>query len=127
MKVLQQSLFWKAVKLPKINTKTIYQETNILSVNQINAQIKLTEVWKAPNDKLYPIKWTKRNDVIQRPGLKSFNKPDLLVNGKSCSQSDAFINDAAKLWNDAPSVIKSCMTLHQAKKQIKIYIKTLPI
>ena len=33
--------------LDQINTKIIYKETNLLSVNQINAQIKLLEVWKS--------------------------------------------------------------------------------
>ena len=35
--------------LDRINTKTIFNETKILSVNQIMAQIKLAEVWKSLN------------------------------------------------------------------------------
>ena len=31
----------------RINTKAIFNETNILSVNQLNAQAKLMEVWKS--------------------------------------------------------------------------------
>ena len=50
--------------------KQIFKETNLLSVNQINAQIKLTEVWKSQNTDSYPIEWTKREDVIKRQGLK---------------------------------------------------------
>ena len=38
----------------KISTKTIFNDTNLLSVNQINAQFKLTEVWKSLNVKNYP-------------------------------------------------------------------------
>ena len=35
--------------MDRINTKLIFKETNLLSVNQLNAQIKLTEVWKSQN------------------------------------------------------------------------------
>ena len=47
--------------------------------------------------------------------------------GKSRSQSQTFINDAATIWNEAPHAVKDYTSLHQAKNQIKIVIKTLPI
>ena len=34
---------------------TIFKDTKLLSVNQINAQIKLLEVWKSKNFQAYPI------------------------------------------------------------------------
>ena len=34
----------------KISTKSMLEKHNMLAVNQINAQIKLTEMWKALND-----------------------------------------------------------------------------
>ena len=49
------------------------------------------------------------------------------VKGKTCIQSQTFINDAAKIWNNAPSDIKECKSIYAAKKQIKIYIQSLPI
>ena len=36
--------------------KTLLDNQNMLSVNQIAAQIKLTEMWKASNDPQYSIK-----------------------------------------------------------------------
>ena len=39
----------------KIKTKSIAQNLKMLSVNQINAQVKLTEMWKAQNIEDYPI------------------------------------------------------------------------
>ena len=33
--------------MDKVNTEKIIHDTKLLSVNQINAQIKLQEVWKA--------------------------------------------------------------------------------
>ena len=111
----------------KINTKVIFKETNLLSVNQINAQIKLTEVWKSTNNAAYPTKWTCRKDVLLRTGLKDKNKPDLVITGKTHLQSMSFINDAAKIWNEAPLNIKESKTLITAKKYIKLFVKTLPI
>ena len=40
----------------KISTKFMLSKFNLLSVNQMNAQIKLTEIWKSVNVKNYPIK-----------------------------------------------------------------------
>ena len=113
--------------LDKINTKVIFKETNLLSINQINAQIKLLEVWKSKNFDSYPIKWLNRKDEIIRGGLKCSNKPDLIIKGKTSLQSQTFINDAASIWNSAPSTLKECNTLGSVKKQINLFIRTLPI
>ncbi len=42
------------------STKTLLDNQNMLSVNQIAAQIKLKEMWKASNDPQYPIKMKTR-------------------------------------------------------------------
>ena len=91
------------------------------------AQIKLTEVWKSLNLADYPIQWMNRTEVMQKTGLKSSNKPDLITTGKTNLQDSTFINDAARIWNAAPAAIKSCETLFAVKKQIKIFVRTLPI
>ena len=113
--------------MDRIGTKTIFKETNLLSINQLNAQIKLLEVWKSQNIKSYPTKWKTRKEELKREGLKSNNKPELVINGRTHLQSLTFINDAANVWNNAPCAIKECTSLSTVKKQIKIYIKTLPI
>ena len=43
--------------------------------------------------------------------------------GKSHSQSQTFINDAAKIWNEAPCAVKDCTSLHQAKTKLKSLLK----
>ena len=35
----------------------VFRDQNLLSINQLNAQIKLSEVCKSKNDANYPIKW----------------------------------------------------------------------
>ena len=85
------------------------------------------KVWKVQNNKSYPTQWLNRKDDIKREGLKDNNKPYLVIKGKSCIQTQTFINDAAKVWNNAPSDIKECKSLHLAKNQIKSFVKTLPL
>ena len=41
----------------KISNKEIFLKNNLLSVNQLNCQIKLTEVWKSVNNQNYPLQW----------------------------------------------------------------------
>ena len=87
----------------------------------------LVEVWKSINIKDYPIQWKRRSDIMQKDGLKSSNKPELVITGRSAIQDSTFINDATRVWNKAPSAVRDCKTLYTVKKQIKIYIRTLPI
>ena len=96
-------------------------------MNQLNAQIKLLEVWKASQDPKYPTQWDKRRDHQKRTGLKTSNKPELITSGKTRIQENTFFNDAAHLWNTAPKSIKDCKTVSAAKKQIKLFVKMLPL
>jgi hypothetical protein len=50
----------KALVSDRKSTKTLLENQNMLSINQIAAQIKLTEMWKASNDPQYPIKMKTR-------------------------------------------------------------------
>ena len=111
----------------KIRTKNIAQDLNMLSTNQINAQIKLTEVWKILNVENYP------QMGIQKPNSegpmlsRAASRGDLLVKGKTELRQSSFINDAAKIWNSAPLNIKLCKTISSEKTAIKKFVKTLPI
>ena len=113
--------------MDRINTNVIFNDIKILSVNQMNAQIKLLEVWKSIYVNSYPLKWVTREDSIIKQGLKFTNKPDLVVNGHSKPQMQSFFNDAAVLWNLAPKQIKECKSIGTVKKCIKTFVKTLPI
>ena len=113
--------------LDKIPTVHIFNELKMKSVNQINAQTKLLDVWKALQSERHPNKWTRRNDVNQEQRTRSAvtNKLNEASGGKIITST--FISDAAKVWNAAPESIKSCKLLYTVKKQIKLYTATLPI
>ena len=100
----------------------------MLSINQINAQIKLTEAWKAlNNDKVNPINSL---NIKQNEGdrmSRSATNGNLMEQGTSNMAKQTFINDSARVWNRAPQTIKNCTSLYSAKKEIKKFVKTLPV
>ena len=99
----------------------------MLSANQINAQVKLTEMWKAQYLDNYPIKGDKQTTNEENRSTRSTTRGDLIIHGNSEISRSAFINDASKMWNNVPVLIKQCKTLYSAKKQIKKFVTTLPL
>ena len=47
--------------------------------------------------------------------------------GRSKLTQSTCISDSIKLWNVAPSAITESTTLYKAKKEIKKFVRTLPI
>ena len=109
------------------STKALLNKIEMLSVNQLNASIKLTELWKAVNNADCPLKIT--NAVYENPlrQMRTRNDNALVENGVTELRKATFLNDGIRLWNFAPDEIKSCKSLYSVKKQIKIFAKTLPI
>ena len=103
------------------------RETDLLSVNQTSAQIKLTEMWKATRDTKYPIKV----DVIQEKqtgiGTRRNQSIQIQETGRTNVVIQSFVGDAARLWNKAPAEIKLAKTISSAKQAIKKFVKTLPV
>ena len=68
--------------LYKVNTEKILHDTKILSVNQLNAQIKLQEVWKAKNNINYPTQWAIDPKLVDAR-TRLVQTESLIVVGKS--------------------------------------------
>ena len=111
----------------KIPISVLLEKFKLLSVNQLNAQVKLLEMWKVTYVEGYPLKVVHQNvkesgmstraDIKKRPceiGMK-------ILTRKTC------ISDAIKIWNKAPESITYCVSLYTAKKEIKKFVKSLPI
>ena len=111
----------------KIRTKNIAQDLNMLSTNQINAQAKLTEIWKILNVENYPQMGIQKQNREGPMLSRAASRGDLLVKGKTELRQSTFINDASKIWNNAPLTIKQSKTISSAKIEIKKFVKTLPI
>ena len=76
----------------------------MLSANQLNAQIKLLEVWKAFDIKDYPLKILKKEINEITAVTRSLTNGKLIETAFSNTLSiKTCINDAIRLWNIAPS------------------------
>ena len=114
----------------KINTKSILNKFNMVSVNQLMAQIKLTETWKALNmnyENNTGIDALQITHVEGQGELRSAFSGNLIESRGSSKAKKTLINDSANVWKKAPLQIKSCKTLSSAKREIKAFVKTLPI
>ena len=111
----------------RIPTATLLNNQKMLSVNQIAAQIKLTEIWKACNIPKFPIKIIRQSTPIDSRTTRGVTKGRLMEQGSSNLSTNSFIGDATRLWNRAPEVVKNTETLNKAKIEIKKFVLTLPI
>ena len=99
----------------------------MLSVNQMNAQIKITGGWKASQDSEYPLKLTKVKKTVGGVTTRAVTHGDLIEIGKSELVQSTYVSDTCKAWNKVPQSIKDCKTLWAAKKAIKRFVADLPI
>ena len=99
------------------------ERNNMLSINQMNAQVKLTEMWKAVNYNNYPL------NIGQLQPAENGRSSRGVTTGKLTEPLtlNTFIGNATRLWNKAPLVIKNSKSISVAKKEIKQYCKSLPI
>ena len=110
-----------------ISTSTLLTKFNMMSVNQINAQIKLSEMWKAVRDEDHPFNLEKKESGPDVRSMRSIANEMLPVKSFSELSKNTFINDGIKAWNLAPSSIKECITFASAKNEIKKFVKSIPI
>ena len=99
----------------------------IISVNQINAQVKLTEIWKSTNINNYPIISDKQEEKEVSRTTRAITRGDVIQTASSNLSQATFLNDAFKIWNKAPRQLKTCKLLFSVKKEIRNYVKTLPL
>ena len=107
----------------KIKTELILDKFNMLSVNQLNTQIKLTETWKAVNDVKSSLNNLKKKKFEADRTSRSVTNGDLLEEGSTIIALNTYQNDATRIWNKAPISIKSSLSLYLAKKEIKKFFK----
>ena len=110
------------------STKSLLTNLDMQSVNQLNAQIKITEIWKAVSKENYPIMVNKYSLGNEERLSRSKTSDTLVVIGHSDLEKSTFKYDALlNLWKNFPDSITKCISLYSAKKAIKCYNKCLPI
>ena len=98
-----------------------------LSLNQMSAEVRLIEVWKALNVEDYCLK-----DIFQRvesakTNVRSSGKNRIKSTFKSKLRENSFHYPSVRLWNTAPTEITCATTESAARRAIKKYVLTLPI
>ena len=111
----------------RTSTATLLKNQQMLSVNQIAAQIKLTEIWKAINVPKFPIKVRKQETPMDSRTTRGVTNGKIIEEGSSTLIVNSCIGDATRLWNRAPEGIKTTSTIASAKSEIKKFVLTLPI
>ena len=111
----------------KVQTKVLLEKANLLSVNQINAKVKLQEIWKILNVPDYPIKIEVNRVHDGQVATRAMTKGTPIELGSTNLISKTCISDAIKVWNLAPADIKSCTSLYSLNRKVKDFVKTLPI
>ena len=99
----------------------------MLSVDQMNAQIKLTEMWKAEKVSNCPLKFVKETNLDEARTTRSISSFQLKETGKTNLLQSTFISDASRAWNKALDSIKQCNSIWKAKKEIKKFVGSLPM
>ena len=67
--------------------------------NPINAQIKLTEMWKAMNDCEHPFKIVKQNVDENERVSRSITNGVIKLNASTNVTQNTFKNDGIRAWN----------------------------
>ena len=113
----------------RISVQSMLKTFNLLSVNQLAAQIKLIEVWKSVNVEGHPLSLDPYTNPERRCLTKLRPQQNRVFNDthKLKITSHSFCTDAARVWNQAPAEIKSATTLNAAKSAILKYATSLPV
>ena len=95
-----------------------------LSVNQLNAEVRLLEVWKSLNeDYCLSDMFTKVESKTRGTGKNSVRVPKVVL---SRLRDNSFKYPSCKLWNLAPIEVTTAPTLAKAKDEIRKFVKSLP-
>ena len=113
--------------IDKVQTSVLLDKANLLSVNQINAKIKIIEMWKVMNVEGYPLQVSLNQEKSEHVTTRAMTKKMPIEIGNTILKSKTCVGDAIRLWNLAPSSIHNCTNLYSLKKCTKAFVKTLPI
>ena len=110
-----------------VSTSTLLSKTNMMSVNQLNGQIKIQEIWKALNIPDYPIQIAKQTANESVFSTRARTACRLIESGNSYLSQRTCFNDAIRIWNKLPSSVTNCESFSQIKTHANLYAKTLPV
>ena len=111
----------------RVSINSLLKKFGMLSVNQLNAKVKLEEIWKASNIEDYPLKVARQEMDASRVSTRADTTQKPIEIGKSLLVQKTCISDAIHLWNRAPPEVTNSICLSQAKTAIEKFVSQLPI
>ena len=76
----------------RINTKDLLESVNMLSVNQLNAKIKVQEIWKSLNIKDYPLQVKRQEINNEMTNTRACHEGRIIKIGRKLSTQKACID-----------------------------------
>ena len=112
-----------AIKEDRISIKKMLERLGWLSLNQMAAEVRLIEVWKALNV------GTSLSEMFDRVqgNTRQASQNRVKLGTNSTLRESSFLHPRAKLWNLAPSTVVQAKTEGQARKEIREFVKRLPL
>ena len=101
----------------------LLEKFGMLSIIQLNAQLKLEKVWKALNIVNYPIKCFKKPNGPDVISTRAKTSGRLIEPGIKTLATKTCLSDVVRLWNFAPLAITESKTIYSAKKAITVFAK----
>ena len=111
----------------KVSVSSMLEKFNMQSINQLNASVKLLEMWKALNVDNYPLSIKRQEIIAEGMSTRADQAGRPIEIGKTALTQKTIVSDAIYLWNRAPHNVTESKSIYQAKKEIKSFVKTLPI
>merc|ERR1712226_1777918 len=111
----------------KISVKKMLDDLGWLSINQLSAEIRLTEVWKSINTEYClsdMFQMAKNNNNTRAVEKSRVITPKVIL---SRLRQNSFLYPSCKLWNCAPVQVTQAKSLAEAKREIRAFVKTLPL
>ena len=111
-----------------ITSSSLLTKYGLPSVNQLAGEIKLVEAWKSIKVPNYPFQMEESNPnrlserIVRESTTKKWKDS---ANCKAARESIGI--ECARLWNNAPISVKNAPTLAGAKREIKIFCKSMEI
>ena len=108
----------------RVSIASMLNQLQWLSLNQLAAEVRLKETWKALHQ------GSSLSGLFQR--VESSTRATTIHNTvqigmTSTIKENSFLHPSAKLWNIAPQAVVNAATERQAKKAIRDFVKTLPL
>ena len=110
-----------------ISTESLLSKFGILSTNQLNAQVKLLETWKALFLEDYPLQIQLQSVPTLGMSTRAATKGKPIEIGRSNLTKSTSVSDAVRIWNLAPQNVTGAKSLYQAKNAIKSFVRCIPI